>query len=160
MIPFIQEEAAEKHKWVTDKEILDIIAVSESTPGPIAINSATFVGYKACGFWGAVCATVGVALPAFAVIMVISLFLRQFSEFKPVKYAFFGVRAGVIALIIKAVFSMSRQCEKTVFALLIALAAFIAVGVWSVSVPLIIICSAAAGLVYCFITVKGGGEHK
>ena len=70
MIPLIQKEVVEKHKWMTDDDILEIVAIAESTPGPIAINAATFVGYRTAGFFGAFCATVGVVLPSFVIISV------------------------------------------------------------------------------------------
>ena len=72
MIPLIQFEAVEKQKWITDDDILEIVAIAESTPGPVAINAATFVGYRTCGFFGAACATLGVVLPSFCVILLIS----------------------------------------------------------------------------------------
>ena len=68
MIPLISKEVVENKKWITDDDILEIVAIAESTPGPIAINSATFVGYKVCGFWGSFCTTLGVVLPSFAII--------------------------------------------------------------------------------------------
>ena len=80
MIPLIQREVAERRRWLKDGDILDIVAIAESTPGPIAINSATFVGYQVCGTFGAFCATLGVVLPSFLVIYVISFVLRQFSQ--------------------------------------------------------------------------------
>ena len=72
MIPIIQKEVVEKNKWVTDDDILEIIAIAESTPGPIAINSATFIGYRTCGFWGSFFATLGVVIPSFLIIIVIA----------------------------------------------------------------------------------------
>ena len=155
MIPFIQREAVFKRKWVSDREILDIIAVAESTPGPIAVNSATYVGYKKAGVAGAFCATLGVVLPAFIIVLIISFFLRQFYEYKPVKYAFFGIRAGVLALIVKALISMAKQCDKTVFSFIVAAAAFLLVALFDVAVPIVIICCAAAGLLYSFAMTKG-----
>lgn len=80
MIPLIQKEVVERRKWMTDGDILDIIAIAESTPGPIAINAATFVGYKTAGFWGAVCCTTGVVLPSFLMIAAISLVLQAFER--------------------------------------------------------------------------------
>ena len=112
MIPLIQREVAEHHHWLTEQDILDIVAIAESTPGPIAINSATFVGYQVCGTFGAFCATVGVVLPSFVVIYAISFVLRQFSELTVVQYAFNGIRAGVLALLLKALLSMYRQSPK------------------------------------------------
>lgn len=158
MIPFIQRETSQKHNWVTDKEILDIIAIAESTPGPIAINSATFVGYKTAGFFGAVFATAGVVMPAFLVILLVSLFLDAFSSSNIIKYAFFGIRAGVIALILKAVFSMAKQCEKTVFALVVAVFALLVVAIFKVSIPLVVIFCAICGVVYSVILAKKGGK--
>ena len=102
MIPIIEKEMVEKHKWIKSEDILDIFAIAESTPGPIAINSATFIGYKIGGVFGSFCATFGVVLPSFVIISIISLVLREFSDIKAVQYAFNGIRAGVLALIIKA----------------------------------------------------------
>ena len=101
MIPLIQKETVEKHGWISDKDILEIVAIAESTPGPIAVNSATFVGYRVCGFTGALCATLGVVLPSFLVITAIAFVLREFQSMKVVQYAFFGIRAGVLALILE-----------------------------------------------------------
>ena len=100
MIPLIQRETVDNHKWVTEDDILEIIAIAESTPGPIAINSATFVGYRTCGVLGSVAATLGVVLPSFVIIFAISFVLRQFQELKAVQYAFQGIRAGVMALLL------------------------------------------------------------
>ena len=94
MIPLIQKETAEKRKWVSDEDILEIIAIAESTPGPIAINASTFIGYRVAGFFGAFFGTLGMILPSFVIILTISFVLRQLQEFTVVKYAFFGIRAG------------------------------------------------------------------
>mgnify|MGYP000655249856 CR=1 FL=1 len=99
MIPLIQKEAADRHKWMTDEEIMEIVAIAESTPGPIAVNAATFTGYHAAGVPGAVLATIGVVMPAFLVIAAVSSALTLVSGNQWVKWAFSGVRAGVLALI-------------------------------------------------------------
>ena len=96
MIPLIQREVTERRRWLEDRDILDIVAIAESTPGPIAINTATFVGYQVCGTLGAFCATLGVVLPSFLVIYAVSFVLRQFSDLAVVQYAFNGIRAGVL----------------------------------------------------------------
>ena len=85
MIPLIQTEAVENHGWVSDDDILEIVAIAESTPGPIAINSATFVGYRVCGVLGSVFATLGVVLPSFLVILALSFVLQQFQELRAVQ---------------------------------------------------------------------------
>ena len=112
MIPLIQKEVCENKKWLDEKDISDIVAISESTPGPIAINAATFVGYKTSGFFGACMATVGVVLPSFLIISIISLVLTQFQSIKAVRYAFMGIRAAVLALILKALWMMFDQVKK------------------------------------------------
>lgn len=147
MIPLIQREICEKHGFISDEDILDIIAIAESTPGPIAINTATFVGFKTCGFWGAFFSTFGVVLPSFLIILAISNVLRQVQHIRAVQYAFFGIRAGVLALIVKALFAMYKQCPKNIKAYIIAAFAFIAVAIFDVNVLFVIIGCAIIGLV-------------
>lgn len=147
MIPMIQKEAVAKRHWIKDEDILDIVAIAESTPGPIAVNSATFVGYETAGFWGAFFATLGVMLPSFVIISAIACVLRQFESLRVVRYAFFGIRAGVLALIIKALVSMYQQCPKNLLSCIIMAASFAAAVFLKVNVLLIIVCCAAAGLV-------------
>ena len=112
MIPLIQKETVEKQGWITDDDILEILAIAESTPGPIAINSATFIGYKVAGVLGSAAATFGVILPSFVVISIIARVLTEFQHIKAVQYAFWGIRAGVIGLIIKSVYTMFKKCKK------------------------------------------------
>ena len=112
MIPLIQKEAAEKNKWVTDDDILEVIAIAESTPGPIAINAATFVGYRACGVLGSVVATLGVVLPSFLIIILLSFILQQFQSLRLVQYAFHGIRAGVLALLCKSLWTLYKKSPK------------------------------------------------
>ena len=109
MIPLIRREIALREGWIEDKDILDILAVSESTPGPIAVNTATFVGYRVAGPLGAACATVGVVLPSFVIIFALSFVLRQFEDFPAVRYAFWGIRVAVVALVLSALVSISEN---------------------------------------------------
>ena len=139
MIPLIQREVVEKKRWISEEDILDIVAIAESTPGPIAINSATFVGYRAGGF--------------FLIILAISCVLRQFQELKPVQYAFQGIRAGVLALIIRAMVSMYRQCPRDLWAYLLMGAAFVCVALLQINAMLVIAGCAAAGL---FLSLAAG----
>lgn len=147
MIPLIQREITEKHGWITDEDILDIIAIAESTPGPIAINSATFVGYKIAGFWGAFFSTFGVVLPSFVIILIISYLLRGFAHYPVVQYAFYGIRAGVLALIVKALWSMYKKCPKNPVSYIIAALAFVFAAFFDINVLIIIIGCAVVGLV-------------
>ncbi len=154
MIPLIQRETVEKHKWISDDDILEIIAIAESTPGPIAINSATFVGYKVAGFWGSFCATFGVVLPSYIIISIISLILNQFSDIQAVQYAFFGIRAGVLALILKSLWTMFRKINKAVIPYVIMAISFILAAFTDINVLVVIAGSAIVGIVASLITER------
>ncbi len=155
MIPFIQKETVEKHLWIEEKDILEILAISESTPGPIAVNTATFIGYQKAGALGSAAATLGVVLPSFIIIMIISTFLRQFQEIKAVQYAFAGIRAGVIALVIKALVKLYKSCPKNLMTYLIIAFAFVA-AVLGLNVIIIIICAGLVGIGTVLFAKKEG----
>lgn len=112
MIAQIKEIVVDKHKWIDEDELMQIITIAESTPGPIAINMATYIGYKKRGILGSVCATLGVVLPSIIIIYIISLFLKQFMENKVVKYAFVGINSAVAFLILKTGFTFYKKMEK------------------------------------------------
>ena len=151
MIPIIERETAEKRDWIKKDELIDIIAVSESTPGPIAINSATFIGYRKAGLPGSICATLGVVLPSFIIILLISTFLSQFANYKGAIYAFNGIRAGVLALIVKALWSMAQKFPKDIPSIVIALLAFIFAAFTEINILFIIIgCALLGSAVYFF----------
>lgn len=154
MIPIIQEETVTKKKWISDEDILDVVAIAESTPGPISLNTSTFVGYRTAGVFGAFCATLGVVLPSFGIIVGLSFVLRQFEDIEIVKYAFWGIRAGVLALIIKGLVSMYKSCPKNVFSYVIMAAAFVAVAFFNINVIYMTIACAAAGIIYSIIAGK------
>ena len=138
MIPLIQKEASEKNKWVTDEDILEIVAIAESTPGPIAINSATFVGYRAAGLLGSIFATLGVVLPSFVIILALSFVLTQFQQLAAVQYAFAGIRAGVLALLCKSLWTMYKKSPKGWPAYIAMAAAFILTSFVGVNILLVI----------------------
>ena len=102
MVALLQNEFVEEKKWVTKEEFLDMVAIAESTPGPVAVNSATYIGYKIEGAAGAAASTVAVCLPSFAVIYLISLFFDQFLRLSVVASAFHGIQVCVIYLILSA----------------------------------------------------------
>ena len=147
MIPLIQKEAVETNGWVTDDDILEIIAIAESTPGPIAINSATFVGYRTAGVLGSACATLGVVLPSFVIILLISGILERFQEVQAVQYAFNGIRAGVLALLFKALWTMYKKSPKGWAAYVVMAAAFVLTAFCKLNVLIVIIFCAVFGLV-------------
>jgi len=115
MIAIIESELVEKKKWIEKNEFLDVIAIAESTPGPIAINSATFIGYKRGGFWGSFFATLGVVLPSFIIIFAISFFFEKFLSLEYVGYAFKGIQACVAYLILSAGIKMFKGLKKNAF---------------------------------------------
>ena len=158
MIPLIQNEAVEKRKWVTDDDILEVIAIAESTPGPIAINSATFIGYRAAGILGSVCATLGVVLPSFVIILVISFVLKEFQDLKPVQYAFMGIRAGVLALLCKSLWSMFKKSPKGWAAYIVMAASFILTAIFDFNVIIVIIGCAVFGLITSGYLKKKEGQ--
>ena len=115
MVAVIERDLVEKKKWISSEEFSDVIAIAESTPGPLAINSATYIGYKVGGFLGSVFATLGVVLPSLAIIYVISLFFNEFLGLEYVGYAFRGIQACVAYLVLSAGIKMLKQIKKTVF---------------------------------------------
>lgn len=151
MIPLIQKEVVDNKKWITDGDILEIVAIAESTPGPIAINAATFVGYKVCGFFGALCATLGVVLPSFVIILLVARFYEKFRDSKIVKGMMRGLKPAVIGMIGTAVISIGKTvflpfetvsfiCSLVIFAISLAL-------VFKKKHPiLVILLSAALGI--------------
>ncbi len=112
MISLIENECSEKKDWLTHDEFMNMTVIAESTPGPIAINCATYVGYKKAGVLGAALATLGMVLPSFVIISLISMFLKNFLEIKTVAYAFRGIRAAVAILIVQAGFRMISKMLK------------------------------------------------
>ena len=115
MIAVIQREIVERKKWIEQEDFLDIIAIAESTPGPLAINSATYVGYKRCGVLGSVFATFGVVLPSFIIIFAISFFFDAFLSLQYVRYAFRGIQACVAFLILNAGIKMLKHLKLSIF---------------------------------------------
>ena len=154
MIPLIQKEAVEKKGWVTDDDILEIIAIAESTPGPVAINSATFVGYRTAGFWGAAAATFGVVLPSFVIILAIGYVLNEFQQALVVQYAFNGIRAGVLALLFKALFTMYKKSPKGWASYVVMAAAFVLTAILKINVFIVILVCAVFGLVTALIAER------
>ena len=115
MINLLDNEFVERKKWIDSEEFMDIVTIAESTPGPIAINCSTYIGYKRCGFSGALFATLGMCIPSFVVIYLISLFFNQFLSVSAVASAFKGIQVCVIFLILSAGLKMLRKIKKGAF---------------------------------------------
>lgn len=154
MIPLIEKEVIERKKWISEDILLEVIAIAESTPGPIAINSATFIGNRVAGFWGSFAATFGVVLPSFLIIFSLSFILRQFMEFEPVVFAFEGIRVGVLALMIKALVGMYKKAPKGFLGYIIMGLGLILSAFTEIDAVFIIIGAGIAGIVSSLIADK------
>ena len=119
MIALLENEFVEKKRYIEKDEFLDMVAIAESTPGPIAINAATYLGYKQLGFLGSLVATIAICIPSFIIIFAISLFFDAFLSFTLVEYAFRGIQVCVVYLIFSAGLKMLKQMKKTAFSLTI-----------------------------------------
>jgi len=162
MISQIKEYVIEKKKWLDEDELMQVIAVAESTPGPIAINLATYIGYRKKGIAGSILATFGVVLPSFVIISIISIFLDSFMENRYVAYAFRGIKCAVAFLILKAGLDMFRKMPKKPLALITFSLVFIAMIIFelfsiSFSSIIFIIAGGLLGIAFCtpFTTDKG-----
>ena len=156
MIALLESELVEKKGWLEKDEFLDMVAIAESTPGPIAINCATYVGYKRAGVLGSAFTTLGVCLPSFIIIYVISLFLDKFLTFELVGYAFKGIQACVVYLILSAGIKMLKGMKKDVMSIVIMITVLVALVTLSVfavnfSTIIFILISGVVGLVVYFI---------
>ena len=156
MIALLENEFVEKKKWLDKDEFLNIAAIAESTPGPIAINSATYIGYKNAGVLGSVFATLGVCIPSFVIIYIISLFFDAFLTLTYVEYAFRGIQVCVVYLILSAGLKMLKQMKKTEFNMIIILITLICMVVLSLfavkfSTIFYILISGVFGVVVYFL---------
>ena len=136
MIALLESEFVSKRKWIEKDEFLDMVAIAESTPGPIAINAATYLGYKMHGVIGSLLATVAVCIPSFVIIYAISLFFDAFLTLTLVAHAFRGIQVCVIWLILSAGLKMLKQMRRTVFNILVlstVILCMVAFSVFSVS---------------------------
>ena len=163
MIALLENEFVTKRAWLEREEFLDVAAIAESTPGPIAINAATYVGYKNAGFFGSLVATLGICLPSFAIIYLISLFFDAFLSLVFVQYAFLGIRVGVVYLIFTAGLRMLRKMRKKPLPLIvfsIVLLATLLLALFSVRISTVvwILAAGAVGISAHFARkIKKGG---
>ncbi len=164
MIALLESELVAKRKWLEKDEFLDMIAVAESTPGPVAVNMATFIGYRQGGVAGAAFSTLGVCLPSFLIIFGISFFFDAFLSLSYVSYAFKGIRVCVIYLILSSGWKLLKTMERTPFSLLLFGTVFSAVLIFSLlsvrfSSVLYILLSALAGFfLYLIQKIRKGAD--
>ena len=165
MIALLENEFVEKKKWLEKDEFLDVAAIAESTPGPIAINAATYIGYKNTGMIGSMIATLGICIPSFVIIYAISLFLDAFLSLTLVAYAFKGIQICVVYLIISAGLKMLKQMKKTAFNIIIVSITIICMVVFSLfsvkfsTIFYILISGACGVVVYLLGRIKKGEKQ-
>ena len=162
MIPIIENICVERKKWITHDEMMEITVIAESTPGPIAINCATYIGHKTAGIPGSIVATVAVALPSFIIIFLISSVLDNFLEITLIANAFKGIKIGVGLLILSVAITMLRKMPPKLFPRIIAGCACVAMLVinflsLNISSIVLMLIAGAISLIIFAATKKGGG---
>ena len=148
MIPIIESEVVNKHRWVEKEEFLDLIAVAQSCPGVFAINISTFIGYKLKGRWGAVCTTAGTALPSFLIILLIAMFFHQFMNVGWIAAMFRGIRPAVVALIAVPTFNLAKSAHINLSNCWIPIVSALLIWALHVNPIWIIIAAGVGGYVY------------
>lgn len=163
MISLIENDCVEKKKWITHDEMMNVTIIAESTPGPIAINCATFVGFRQAGLIGSLTATLGMVFPSFVIIYIISMFLDNFLGITLIANAFKGIKVAVGILVLDAAITMIRKMPKRVLPKMIMLCSFIAmllinIFAWNFSsITLMLVAAVFSLVIFC---VKGRPEQK
>jgi len=166
MISLFEREFVEKNKWLTHEEFIDLVAIAESTPGPIAINCSTYIGYKKAKILGAAVSTVGMCVPSFVIIFIISLFFRDILTVKWVAAAFKGIQACVIFLILSAGLRLLKSIKPTPFNIVVFVSTFLCMvlffvfGVGFSSIYYILISGCAGLLVYLIGAARKKANEK
>ncbi len=152
MIPLIEEEVVNRHKWIGKEEMLDLIAIAQSCPGVFAVNIAIFIGYKLNKVRGALATSLGTALPSFLIILLIAIFFHQFEDNKIVAAMFRGIRPAVVALIAVPTFNLGKRAELNKYTIWIPIVSALAIWLLGVSPIWIIIIAGIGGYIYGRIT--------
>ena len=160
MLPMLQNEVVEKKGWATHEEMLDYYAIGQCTPGVIAVNTATFIGFKRRGIIGGVFATAGVVFPSLVIISGITAFLKSISDFEAVTHAFSAIRVAVGVLILNSVIKISRLTMKNKLCAITALLAFLSAVVLSASPVIIVLAASLTGLFLPLLKPEKGKEGK
>ena len=161
MISVIENICVDQKKWITHEDMMNVTVIAESTPGPIAINCATYVGYRQAGFSGAVASTVGIVAPSFVIIYIISMFLNHFLEITVIANAFKGIKIAVGVLILNAAWNMLKKAKKTPLSRGIILCAAIVMLLvnifsWEISSITLMLIAGCVSLAWFLMQEKGG----
>ena len=158
MLPMLQREIVEKHKWATEDDVLDYYAIGQCTPGIIAVNTATFVGVKLAGALGGAVSTVAVVSPSLIIITIISTILRNFAEYAVVQHAFAGIRVAVAALVVVSVVKLFKKGVKDVLGYVIFAVSLLLVFFLDVSPIWVVLAAIAIGVGKALKAGKGGEQ--
>ena len=154
MIPLIEEEVVKRNKWITKEEFMDVLVISQSFPGALAINASTFIGYKIGGLRGAFLGLLGVALPSFLIILIVATVFMQFRNNYYVNLAFKGISAAVPMLVLVAVVSLGKSVQKNITNLTLIIIGVIALTFFNINPIIVIVVSAIFGIVFLRKKVK------
>lgn len=160
MLPMIQQEIVSKKNWATDEEVMDYYAIGQCTPGIIAVNTATFIGYKHKGVIGAIVATLGVVFPSIVIITLIALYFSSFQEIAVIKHAFGGIRPAVAALILNTVIKMYKNSVKDLIGVGTFIISFLIAAFTKISPIFIVIISAIIGMAIKIKDFEKGSEKN
>lgn len=162
MIAIVQDECVEKKKWITEDEFATVLTIAESTPGPIAINCATYTGYAQGGILGSIAATFGVVLPSFVIIFLISTLFDNLLEIEVIANAFKGIQVGVGIIILRAGYNLYKKLKKTAFSITVSVcAALVMLAIdflgWNFSTIYLLLIAGVLGIMFFYIRklVKG-----
>jgi len=154
MIPLIQHEFVEKHHWLENKDFIELLAMAQTSPGPLAVNAAVFVGYKHKGLSGSLIACLGITLPSFIIILIIAIYLIGFRENHYVESFFKGIRPAVVALIAAPLYSLGKSMKIGWGGILLATSVAAAVAFAGISPAIMIVVTALLGLLHGIIKKK------
>lgn len=160
MIPMMEKAVVDKHNWMTSEEIIDMIAISEATPGALGINVATFIGYRVGKIRGALVSTFAVILPSFIIVVIISLFYEAFMQIEVVKWAFLGIKAGICALILSACIKLFKKAPHNLFSIAIMILAIEIALFTSIQTIWIIVGGLILGLLFYSILYHTDQKNK
>lgn len=154
MLPMLERELAEKRNWTTKETMLDYYAIGQSTPGIIAVNVATFIGFNKAGLLGAIIATAGIVTPSIIIISLIASCISNFAQIQWVQKALAGINVAVAALLTKSVWDFSKKAVKNIWGLLLLLGAFVSMYFFGVESIVVILVSATLGICFSFLSAK------
>ena len=157
MVPLIEREVIDNNGWVVREDFLDLLTLAQSAPGPIALNTAVFVGYRIAGLKGALSALMGIVLPAFTIILLVAMFFADIRDNRYVDAAFKAMRPVVVALIVAPIVGLAKSMNRWLW----VVSAITAVAIWYVGISpvYVLVAGAVVGLCWSIYLVKRGGER-